>query len=216
MMSAGSFAAVMVLTLSQLFVIFKTASRMSLFASEYIPHEVIKKLSIFTFLPVYMKTKMKVMASIATALKTGGCCKKKEKVEPKDMRRASEAVNSQLGVTAGDILGRQLGEDFCFLILTLLFLPITQQHLFPNIYPASLNSSSLLLPSYTDILICIVGIGFVLENIMTVIGFALLIQAGVPLASSPALKKIFTFQEIGMYICNVTMYMMILIATFYY
>lgn len=54
----GSSAITVVCTLSQLFCIFRLASNLSLFCANYIPHEIIKKVSWITFHPLYLEKKM--------------------------------------------------------------------------------------------------------------------------------------------------------------
>ena len=184
---AFSSAGVIVCTLSQLYIVFRSANDYYFFIYQYIPHEIIKKLSWLTFHPLYLKIKIQVVHIVSLSLKS--VFQIKSRVDPlqakrESKRRFTKVVLLGLDATAGEIIGRQFGEDICMILIAIWMLPICQEYLFTQIYQNSSSSSSLPFPSYNDILTMIVGTAYGLETILTIFCFVILQRVGIPLASN--------------------------------
>lgn len=129
---------------------------------------------------------------------------------------------------ASDIIGKQFGEDACMIVMAIWMLPITQEHLFPNSYmnptintnnTTSVGSSgnAVPFPSYTDIFKSILGIGFILENALTIISFGLLMKVGIPLTTSLKTHiKEFNIHDLGRDSLGTVVFLLTVAATFYY
>ena len=68
------------------------------------------------------------------------------------------------------------------ILITLYMLPISQQYLFTQIYQSS--SSYVSFPTNQNIGIMIIGVGYTLETVLTIICFALLERSGIPIISN--------------------------------
>lgn len=102
--AAGSGGTIMVCTLSQLYVIFSGASNYQMFVLNYVPHEVIKKVSMMTYHPLYIKMQLKVIHLMNQAFKI--MFGRKEKVDPVGQKRFTAIVQNQMNEVAADIIGK--------------------------------------------------------------------------------------------------------------
>ena len=216
MTSAFSGATATVCTLAQLFIVFRNANNYSYFLSQYLPHEIIKKLSWLTFHPIYLKTKIQVVDVLSSSF--GHFLKKKDKVDPAGMnknrskKRLTAVVMSNIGATAGEIVGRQMGEDLCMILIAIWMLPISQEYLFSQIYP---SSSSITFPSYESVGVMIVGTAYGTETILTILCFVLLQRVGIPFMTNRHVLE-FKVMTWGLYVFSISAFMMVLTATFIY
>ena len=124
-------------------------------------------------------------------------------------------VLDSLDAVAGDIFGRQFGEDACMNLITLYMLPICQQYLFFQIYQSTSSSSSLSFPSYQSIGVMIIGLAYTLETVLTLICFALLERAGIPITLNAQAIE-FNLQTYLLYVfINITWLILLTAATVY-
>ena len=72
-----------------------------------------------------------------------------------------------------------IGEDIVFLLATIAVLPLAQEYVFFSVNQGQPPSdASAHLPTYQDILICLVLIAGVLEMISTIISYVALLKVG--------------------------------------
>jgi len=182
MVASFSMASIVACTIAQMFAFGRSSNNISLFASEFIPHEVIKKLSWFTYLPLYLVYKAKVTDIITLHIKKiiNTCCKycNKESVKPSSsssspLRRSSliiaNEINKNMSFVGQDIIGRQFGEEIAMIIIFIMLIPFVQNNLFP---------SEAAFPSFENLSICFIAIAFTTETIGTIIFFYNLEKAG--------------------------------------
>ena len=103
------------------------------------------------------------------------------------------------------------------ILITIMLLPISQQYLFPQLYPVSTSSSyssSLPFPSYENIAV-MVGIAYSLETVLTVLCFTILQRVNVPLASNATIFE-FNAQLMLIYVFGIASLIMTLVATMVY
>ena len=219
MISGWIAVGVIVCTLPQLYVVFRSANDYSFFINQYLPHEIIKKLSLATFHPLYLKTKLQVMNVLTPLINAIKCCKKEavlpngeQDKNPKGKRMTLILRESFNGV-AGDILGRQMGEDVCMVVILAWMLPISQEYLFSSVPNTEIATNPF--PTYSNILNMILGLAFTFETISTIIGFAALQRVGIPLIQNIKVIRM-DAKHTGMNISALTGFLFVLAATYVY
>ena len=98
-------------SIAQLYVIARSSSDPSLFAMQFVPHEIIKKIFMFTYHPGYLKIKMFVISKLKQLSRSSSAKvtdKKKIKEELKEQRRISNTVNESLGAVAHEFSGKEV------------------------------------------------------------------------------------------------------------
>ena len=119
-------------------------------------------------------------------------------------------VMGNLGATAGEIVGRQFGEDLCMILICIWMLPISQEFLFNQIY---VSSSSVPFPSYENVGVMIIGAAYGTETILTILCFVILQGVGIPLMDNRQVLEIHRMSW-GVYIFAISSGMLALAATF--
>ena len=84
-------------------------NNLEIFALNYDPHEIIKKISLIMFLPLFLKTKIKIMRILKNTF--GSFLKKRERVNPNGEKRATTLVKDQMNEIASDINGKKSSQE---------------------------------------------------------------------------------------------------------
>ena len=227
-----SAAAVINCNVSQMYAVFRTSKIISLFAQQYFPHEIIKKLSWATYLPVYLVWKLKiqnltkrtvadhisnrrvVLPVIEDGIMEGGenlegnprSSGKSSDGSRAKAHRESYVVRSEMGEYAGDLVGRQLGEATSLITALVVLLPIVRENMFLSLQHQDYQD---VFPSYQDLLISGMCIAIFLDALTTSIAFVLLGRAGYHITHS-VLRKDVSF--LGWTVCGNCCFILMLAA----